>query len=72
MPYIPRVNRHVALLTQKTVDGNPNYVKRRPGTITALAGGTNVDLRVQRVEFHANVPQRPDPDYDSIDVYVQY
>lgn len=73
MPYIPRVNRHVAYLEQKTVAGNANYVKRRPATITALVADFVVDLRVgHHAEDYAGVDKRVAPDDDDVGVYVQY
>lgn len=44
----PRINRHVVYLSQKTVGGNANYVKRRPATITGFAADGNPRLRVGR------------------------
>lgn len=74
MPYIPRVNRHVAYLQQKTVGGNTQYVKRRPSTITAVPGPDFiVDLRVgHHSETYAGIDKRAEPDDNTVDVYVQY
>lgn len=52
--WVPKVNRHVAVQVKKTVT-NPlgqvitNYVKRRPGVITALATDTNPVIRVRHI-----------------------
>jgi hypothetical protein len=73
MAYTRRVNRHVAYLQQKTVNGNANYVKRRPCTITALGGGTAVNLRVTHTATtYAGISKRATPDADTVAVYVQY
>jgi hypothetical protein len=48
----PKVNRHVTHYLQKTVT-NPlgqvqtNYIKRRPGVITAFAADTNPRYRIR-------------------------
>jgi hypothetical protein len=74
MPYIPRVNRHVSYLQQKTVNGNATYVKRRPATITATPGpGFIVDLRVgHHSETYAGVDKRAHPDDNDVAEYVPY
>ena len=48
MAWIAKTNRHCVYLQQKTVNGNANYVKRRPAVITGLASDTNARLRVRR------------------------
>lgn len=73
MAYVPRVFRHVAYLLQKTVGGNPNYVKRRSSRITAVLVGTNADLQVgHHGETYADVVERTDPDSDTTGTYVPY
>lgn len=76
-PEVGLVNRHVAYLQQKTVGGNANYVKRRPGTVTALAADTNPRIRVRHNgETYGNasvgVPPRSAPDANEVAVYVKY
>lgn len=76
-PEVGLVNRHVAYLQQKTVGGNANYVKRRPGTVTALATDTNPRIRVRHTgEVYGNaavgVPPRSAPDANEVAVYVKY
>jgi len=68
-----KVNRHVTYLQAKTVGGNAAYVKRRPGTITALGAGALVDIRVgHHGETYTNVDRRTDPDANATGVYVSY
>lgn len=76
-PEVGLVQKHVAYLQQKTVGGNANYVKRRPGTVTALAADTNPRIRVRRTgEAYGNasvgVPPRSAPDANEVSVYVRY
>lgn len=71
--WIPKVGRHCAYLQQKTVNGNANYVKRRPCTVTGVVGGNTVNLRVGHSgETYANVDRKLDPDANDVNVYVSY
>lgn len=73
MAWVRKVNRHVAYLQQKTVNGNTAYVKRRPAVITALGAGELVTIRVRHHgETYANVNRKTDPDADTVSVYVSY
>lgn len=73
MAYVPRVNRHVAYLQQKTVNGDANYVKRRSARVTAVLVGTNTNLQVgHHGETYANVVERTDPDSNTTGTYVTY
>lgn len=68
-----KVNRHCTYLQQKTVGGNTNYVKRRPGVVTGLGGGQLVNIRVGHSgETYAGVDRRTDPDANAAGVYVTY
>ena len=71
MPWLRKINRHVQVFTQKTVDGNTNYVKVRPAVITALGAGENVTVRFGHTGGTlANVPRRTDPDANVYPVYI--
>lgn len=73
MAWERKVNRHCAVLIQKTVNGNTAYVKRRPAVITALGVGQLVTVRVRHHgETYANVARKVDPDADTVSVYVSY
>lgn len=77
MAWVPKVNRHVAYLQLKTVNGNAAYVKRRPAVITAFATDTNPRLRVRHGgEVYGNattgVARKTDPNADTTGVYVSY
>jgi len=72
-----KTNRHAAVLVQKTVGGNANYVKRRPAVITGFAADTNPRFRVRHTgEVYGNasvgVPRRTDPDANTVNTYVSY
>ena len=55
MAWVAKTNRHCTILVQKTVNGNTNYVKRRPAIITGFASDTNARLRVRRTgEVYGN------------------
>jgi hypothetical protein len=70
---VRKVNRHCAVLIQKTVGGNTAYVKRRPAVITALGAGQLVTVRVRRHgETYANIDRKVDPNADTVNVYVSY
>ena len=47
MGWVAKVNRHVRVQVQKTVQGNTQYVKVRPAVITGFATDTNPRLRVR-------------------------
>lgn len=47
MAWVPKVRRHVAVYVLKTVAGNANYVKRRPGVITGIATDGAPIIRVR-------------------------
>lgn len=73
MAWERKVGRHVAVLKQKTVNGNTAYVKRRPAVITALGAGALVTVRVRHHgETYANVDRRTDPNANTVDTYVTY
>jgi hypothetical protein len=51
--WFPKVNRHARVFIVKSVtnalgQSQPNYVKRRPGTVTGFATDTNPRFRVRR------------------------
>lgn len=56
MSWVPKVNRHCVYLLQKTVGGNPDYVKRRPAVITAIAADGGLVLRVGRYDTDDVIP----------------
>lgn len=47
MVWVAKVKRHVAVYVQKTVGGNTQYVKRRPGVITSIAADAAPVVRVR-------------------------
>jgi hypothetical protein len=75
--WAPKLNGHVAYLQQLTVDGNTNYVKRRPCVITGFALDGNPILRVGHSgEVYGNaatgIARRTDPATATMGVYVSY
>lgn len=77
MAWVAKVNRHCAVLVQKTVGGNTNYVKRRPGVITAFAADSNPRIRVRHIsetygDATNGVARKTDPDANTVSVYVSY
>lgn len=71
MAWLKKINRHVLVFTQKTVNGNAQYVKVRSGTITALGAGELVTVRFGRSGGTlANVDRRLDPDANTYPCYI--
>lgn len=67
MAWVPKVNRHVAVLVLKTVNGNAAYVKRRPARITALGAGSLITCRVGHHDTDNVTPGKQFEAYTSID-----
>lgn len=73
MAWVPKVGRHVAVLVQKTFNGNTNYVERRPAVITAVGVGDAIDCRVRHTgETYTNLARRVNPSSPSLPRYVSY
>jgi hypothetical protein len=74
MAWRPKVNRHIQIFVQKTVGGNAQFQKIRPGVITALGGGNLVTARVRHIgETYVNIDERQDPNEDLVAVkYIPY
>jgi hypothetical protein len=63
MAWLRKINRHVQIFVQKTVGGNAQYVKVRPGVVTALGTGNLITARVRHIgETYTNIDERQDPD----------
>lgn len=64
-----KINRHVQIFVQKTVGGNAQYVKIRPGVITALGAGQLINARVRHIgETYTNIDERQDPNENLVAV----
>jgi len=62
MGRVVRINDHVTVFVQKTVAGNTQYVKARPGTVTARGAGNLADVRIGHLgETYAGIDERQDP-----------
>lgn len=71
--WTPKVGRHCTYLQQVTVDGDTNYVKRRPAIITGLGLGDLVDIRIGHTgEVYTGVDRKRDPTSNEVNVYVSY
>lgn len=77
MAWVAKVNRHVAVVVQKTVGGNANYAKRRPGVITAFATDTNPRIRVRHIgetygSAGTGVVRQPSTNAVAVNKYVSW
>jgi hypothetical protein len=69
MPRIPKVNHHVHARIAWPVD-DPTTVKLRPGTVTQVANGTEVDVRVgHHEETYEDLVQRVDSQDKDFDIH---